>query len=316
MAVPTARHDLLRRRLERFTRSLPGLGPGGEVRALHAARVASRRLRELLPILQLDNDVTHKLSRRLRKVTKRLGTVRELDVLHGLIDELYETGRHDQAALARIAEGVGRERELTRQKLLGRKQQLAELKQIARKLDRAADTLELLGETSPPGHGHPRGWRWALDARIAHRAAALSDASRRAGALYLAERLHTVRIAIKKLRYALELSAEVSGNKTTPELRTLKRAQDLLGRLHDSQMLMNRVRQVQASLVPPNLSAWRELDALVATLENKCRLLHARYMRDRAAINAIAERLAVQTARASLRPAGPAGRADPTRTAV
>jgi CHAD domain-containing protein len=269
-----------------------------------------------LPILQLDNDVTHKLSRRLRKVTKRLGTVRELDVLHGLIDELYETGRHDQAALARIAEGVGRERELTRQKLLGRKQQLAELKQIARKLDRAADTLELLGETSPPGHGHPRGWRWALEARIAHRAAALNDASRRAGALYLAERLHTVRIAIKKLRYALELSAEVSGSKTTPELRTLKRAQELLGRLHDSQVLMNRVRQVQASLVPPNISAWRELDALVATLENKCRLLHARYMRDRAAINAIAERLAVQTARASVRPAGPAGRADSTRTAV
>ena len=104
MAVPTARHDLLRRRLERFTRSLPGLVPGDDVRALHAARVASRRLRELLPVLQLDNEVTHKLSRRLRKVTKRLGTVRELDVLTILIDELHESGRHDQAALARLAD--------------------------------------------------------------------------------------------------------------------------------------------------------------------------------------------------------------------
>jgi len=316
MAVLTARHDLLRRRLERFTRSLPGLGPGDDVRALHIARVASRRLRELLPVLQLDNELTHKLSRRLRKVTKRLGTVRELDVLHLLIDELRESGRHDQAALARIADEVGRERGLARQKLLGRKQQLAELKQIARKLDRAADTLELLGETSPPKHGHPRGWRWALDARIAHRAASLSDASRRAGALFLAERLHTVRIAIKKLRYALELSAEVAGNRTTPELRTLKRAQELLGRLHDLQVLMNRIRQVQASLVPPNLAVWRELDALVTTLENKCRLLHARYMRDRAAIDAIAERLVAQTSRASVRAAGTAARADPKRTAV
>jgi CHAD domain-containing protein len=316
MAVPTARHDLLRRRLERFTRSLPGLGPGDDVRALHIARVASRRLRELLPILQLNSEVTRKLSRRLRKVTKRLGTVRELDVLHLLIDELRETGRHDHAALARIADGVERERGLVRQKLVGGKQQLAELKQIARKLDRVADTLELLGEASPPGHGHPRGWRWALDARIAHRSASLRDASRRAGALFLAERLHTVRIAVKKLRYALELSAEVSGSKTTPELRTLKRAQELLGRLHDLQVLMNRVRQAQALLVPPNLGVWRELDALITTLENKSRLLHARYMRDRAAIDAIADRLAVQTSRVSVRPAGTPARADPRRTAV
>jgi CHAD domain-containing protein len=315
MSVPTARHDLLRKRLEGFTRSLPGLGPG-DVRALHRTRVASRRLRELLPVLQLDNEVTRKLSRRLRKVTKRLGTVRELDVLHLLIEELHESGRHDYAALARIADEVSRDRGEAREKLLGRKQQLAELKQIARKLDRAADTLETRGETTTRGSGHPRGWRWALDARVAHRAAALGEAARRAGALFLPERLHTVRIAIKKLRYALELSAEVAGNKTTPELRALKRAQEKLGRLHDLHVLMNRVRQLQASLIPPNLGVWRELDALVTALENRCRLLHARYMRDRTALDAIADRLSAPAPRAGARAAGTPGRAVPRRPAV
>jgi hypothetical protein len=82
------------------------------------------------------------------------------------------------------------------------------------------------------------------------------------------------------------------------------------------QVLMNRVRQAQALLVPPNLGVWRELDALITTLENKSRLLHARYMRDRAAIDAIADRLAVQTSRVSVRPAGTPARADPRRTAV
>ena len=43
----------------------------GDVDALHRARVASRRLREVLPVLQLDSDVARKLNRRLRKITDR-----------------------------------------------------------------------------------------------------------------------------------------------------------------------------------------------------------------------------------------------------
>ena len=76
------RYDLLRTRLERFTQALHGMEEG-DVKAVHQARVASRRLREVLPVLQLDPDVLRKLSRRLRKITDRLGTVRELDVLAG-----------------------------------------------------------------------------------------------------------------------------------------------------------------------------------------------------------------------------------------
>src|SRR5260370_39500596 len=80
------RSDLLKTRLDRFARMLPGV-EAGELRALHRARVASRRLRELLPVLQLHPDATRKHLRRLRNVTERLGAVRELDVLLLLIDE-------------------------------------------------------------------------------------------------------------------------------------------------------------------------------------------------------------------------------------
>jgi len=74
----------------------------GDVRAVHRTRVASRRLREVLPILQLDPEVSEKLSRRLRKVTQRLGVVRELDVLLALIDELAGSDRYPTTALARV----------------------------------------------------------------------------------------------------------------------------------------------------------------------------------------------------------------------
>src|SRR5438105_13417421 len=83
------RYDLLRKRLEVFTRVLHGV-ERGDVRALHRTRVASRRLREVLPILQVDADTTRKLVRRLRRGTDRLcpGTRRGgfIPVLEGVCE--------------------------------------------------------------------------------------------------------------------------------------------------------------------------------------------------------------------------------------
>src|SRR5205814_1476829 len=92
-----------------------------------------------------------------------------------------------------------------------------------------------------------RSSRLAIEARIVHRAGALKTAIDDAGAVYLPGRLHTVRIALKKLRYGVELSAEIAATKPGPALRTLKQAQDSLGQLHDVQVLIDRVRQLQAS---------------------------------------------------------------------
>ncbi|HEX3703786.1 MAG TPA: CHAD domain-containing protein [Vicinamibacterales bacterium] len=302
MPASTQRHDLLRTRLQRFTRLLHGLEQG-DVNAVHRTRVASRRLRELLPILELDHDVADKLGRRLRKVTSRLGTVRELDVLLMLIDEVHELGRHDAPALKRVADDVARERTRARRKLLGHKTIVDELSRIADKLDRSVNALKAAEQDQLAGPSKARGWRWALDARIARRAEALRDAVADAGAVYLPDRLHDVRIAVKKLRYALEIAAEATGARTTPDLRALEHAQTLLGRIHDRQVLTDRVRQVQASLAPPNIAVWRELDALTASLEDSCRRLHARYMRDRDGLEALADRVAARAPKAPARAA-------------
>jgi CHAD domain-containing protein len=119
----------------------------------------------------------------------------------------------------------------------------------------------------------------------------------KAGAVYLHERLHAVRIALKKLRYAVELSAEASGVRTTPDLRLLKRSQDLLGRVHDLQVLTDQARHVQASLDPPDLVAWRQLDVVITNLEHECRRLHARYVRESQRLLALAERLGGRSGR-------------------
>src|SRR5205823_2431749 len=162
-----SRADLLKSRLDRFARALSGI-ERGDVRALHRARVASRRIRELIPVLQLDRDTTRKLSRRLRRVTMRLGTVRELDVLLILKDQLHLSRPDLSAALGRVGMIVAKERDEARKHLLDRLP-VSELRKIGRKLERAVE--ELAAADPRRGRTAAQGLRWALEARIAKRAA-------------------------------------------------------------------------------------------------------------------------------------------------
>jgi CHAD domain-containing protein len=282
------RSELLHKHLDRF---MPELSHAtkGDARALHRARVASRRLRELLAALQLDRDVTRKLSRRLRKITRRLGAVRELDVLLILIDELHVSRPEHSQALSRVAVPVSKARDDVRERVFDR-MPAEDMRRIGRKLGRL---VENLGKAEQAHAGTPSSekWHWAVDTRTALRASRLTAAIVDAGAMYLPDRLHAVRIALKKLRYAVELAGEVAERTLTAELRTLRRGQDTLGRLHDVHVLIDRVRQVQASLAPPSATIWRSLDRLVTALENDCRRLHARYMRQRPRLETIADRL-------------------------
>ena len=133
MPLSSTRSELLKKRLDQFTRVL-NLVEQGDVRGLHRARVASRRLRELLPMLQLDADKARKLGRRLKKVTTRLGTVRELDVLLLLVDEQHVSGRSRSSALGRVGISVAKDRDDARKKLSTRLP-IAGMRRLAEKLD-------------------------------------------------------------------------------------------------------------------------------------------------------------------------------------
>jgi CHAD domain-containing protein len=287
MPVSSTRSDLLQKRLDQFTRELNAVEQG-DVRGLHRARVASRRLRELLPMLQLDAEKARKLGRRLRRVTTRLGTVRELDVLLLLVDELHVSRRSRHGAVGRVGISVAKDRDDARKRMSARLP-VAGLRRLAQKLERVGEQLRLAEASS--SRTAARNWRLAVEARVANRASRLSAAIAEAGAMYLPERLHAVRIAMKKLRYAVELSSEVAGGGNSAGLNALKRGQELLGNMHDRQVLIERVRQVQASLTPPSVTVWRDLDALVVSLEDECRRLHARYMGLRDRLTAIADSL-------------------------
>jgi CHAD domain-containing protein len=280
----------LRKQLNSLTREARRIDQG-DVDALHRARIASRRLREWLPVLGLDGDTTRKLSRRLRRVTKHLGVVRELDVLALVAHELSRRSRYSSTALSLVGAAVEDARTAARQRL-AEKLPFAKLQRLAERLERAARRAEADRERreSRRAHRSRRAWVWALDARAARRAARLRSAIEAAGAMYVPERLHGVRIALKKLRYAIELGSDAQERPANRDIVVLKTALSLLGRLHDLEMLTERARREQASLFPPDLRVWRDLGRLVLTLERDCRTLHARYMSHRAKVLAIADR--------------------------
>jgi len=278
-----ARVRLIRTHVDRFLRALHGV-ERGDAKSLHRARVATRRLREIVPVLQLDGPTAHKLSRRLRSVTARLGAVREHDVLLQLVDELHDARRAPGDALARVGMAVSRDRDAARERLSAR-MPIDDMRRLARKLRSVGDDLEA-DDTK-----RSRALRWALDARVARRASRLAEALRDAGSVYLPERLHAARIAVKKLRYVLEVVSEVVGAPVHADTAVLRRAQDALGRMHDLQVLIDRVRSVQATLAPPSVTVWRALDTLIRVLDDECRRLHARYMKLRPELESLAGRL-------------------------
>lgn len=285
MSAIRPRHVLLETRLRRLTRMVPGVKQG-DVRAVHRTRVASRRLREVVPVLQMEPRAAHRLTRKLRKLTRRLGHVRELDVLGFLLDELQESGRFPGRALERIRDEVATARRECQDELADAGFD-EELRKVSRKLEQVLGRLRRDGDTAE----RTRAMRWAIDARIARRAAALKEAIAEAGNVYLIGRLHAVRITLKKLRYGVEVAEEVAGLKASADLRLLKGEQQVLGRLHDLQVLIDRIRRAQGSLEPPDVVVWRALDLLIRELDTSCRRLHAKYMHDRPALLQLCDRL-------------------------
>src|SRR5207245_9090043 len=120
---------------------------------------------------------------------------------------------------------VSEERNRAREQLL-HKLPTSELKRLGAKLDELAETLH--SRAGAEDRREETASRWALDARLVHRAERLDHVMRDAGAVYLADRLHAVRIALKKLRYAVVLRDEIA-DRSGDDLRTLKRSDVVLG---------------------------------------------------------------------------------------
>jgi CHAD domain-containing protein len=208
-----------------------------------------------------------KATRKIRRLTRALGNVRELDVTLHLLDELAASDELSKAALQDVRLHVMAERSEKRQAMLSRLGDL-DAGKLEGRLQSVAEAVELDVDDT---------WRHELAARLLKRAKRLAAAIDQAGQLYAPEHLHEVRIAAKKLRYGLELAVDSGVASANTLVRALRRTQDNLGRLHDLQVLQGHVAAVQAA--PAGRAVPHEgLGAIAGRIEEECRRLHGRYV--------------------------------------
>jgi CHAD domain-containing protein len=262
---------LIRQRLLALTRTLPS-ARNGDVTAIHQARVATRRVRAALPIVTRGAK-GRKLTKVVSRLTRALGGVREHDVALLTLDELASDASVSREGIDLLRTILREERErlfadmaLEIERVNLEKLQRKALAAAHRKVDAHAPALADAKRLR------------AVIKRSVRRALALQAAIDNAGGIYLPDRLHQVRIAIKKLRYVLEVARDLSRSRASARIRTLKTVQDLLGHMHDLETLIMRIRALQGSDRAPTLRVSAELDRLVRRLETECRQLHVRYM--------------------------------------
>lgn len=114
--------------------------------------------------------------------------------------------------------------------------------------------------------------------------------------------LHDMRIAAKRLRYVLELTAFCFGPYAERAAKRAKELQDLIGEIHDCDVTLPRMRALRKQLIAqdaaelvrragqaddldpalsgsvPHAAAWRGLETLIVHLTARRDLLHARFL--------------------------------------
>ncbi|HUP40673.1 MAG TPA: CHAD domain-containing protein [Vicinamibacterales bacterium] len=295
MNTSTCRDRLWRKRLNELSAVWPDF-VNGDSDGLHKTRVASRRIREALPIVGASAAPAKvkKLAKKMRALTRSLGPIRELEVELDILDDKSKTVGAPGRAIEMVRREVASRRQALRDELADNAP-VGDLKKLLKKLEKVSTSGQKAEGRRKKGRGQraeskaaskiETHWRGVLATRLMRRAKALAVALDEAGPVYVPERLHTVRIATKKLRYALEIARDAKIAAATPVVRTLKRHQERLGRLHDLQVLLKHVRETEAS--PGVGSRVNDLTAYADSLDRECRKLHADFVEHRADLVAV-----------------------------
>ena len=262
---------LLVRQLDEFVTLLPALRDGSSD-AIHTGRIATRRMRAVLPLLAgrlTPNDLEH-FRRALKRLTRRLGRARDLDVQLELLDELEPAAPNTGEDVQSLRAEWRREREKCVRRLVKTMERLR-VESVLDALRRAAsgDRVPMFAIRRHVSAAPL--WENAVTAQVRELAGTVAEAVDRAGGAMFPKRLHGARVSIKKLRYAMEVATATGAAKLEDAVASMRKAQQILGRLHDLDMLGEALRDTRHGE-----------ERIMPVVEYRRQSLHARYLRRRA----------------------------------
>lgn len=218
---------------------------GGETEPVHRMRVATRRLRAALRVFQDVVPTAQGARRRLRRLARRLGAVRDRDVMAALLRRQLKQGLApaERQRLLALLRAVRRERAQALQRLarrLGERRQRALRRSVAQLAHRGA----------APGDDEE-----LATIGLARAVARLADEVSRQSAMREArpspDALHQLRIAMKRLRYVLEFHASAGGLAYDAELEVARAVQDCLGELRDIDVVKAAMKDGRGAFAGP-----------------------------------------------------------------
>lgn len=232
---------ILRRQLRELLAHEPGTRLGEDIEELHDMRVATRRLRAAIELFGAALPVrAQSLRRELGWLADSLGTVRDLDVQLARMEQMTAwtsgwSGADHGVALAPLKSLLDAERADAQRALLAALD--------SARWDRLAAGLLALarqdGNRRLPAARTPAAI--ALPALIRERHDAIVRAARRARRSGIPADYHRLRIRGKRLRYALEFTADIYAGGASKFVKKLTRVQEQLGSMQDAEVASTRL---------------------------------------------------------------------------
>lgn len=225
----------IRRQAKQLVDQLDGARTAQDINFVHRARVATRRLRSALKLFGrcFPKKRLCRWREAIRQTTTKLGDARDRDVqIEFLCGILAASNAKERfPGISRILVELEWDRERLQRKVILAVDRL-ERRGILRDMRRAAKRIlrdsaaELDDETTIKARGRiEKQIRGRLDELLCHRDS-LADPEAQ-------EEHHAMRIAVKRLRYTLEIFRPAYGERLDEAIEVVKRMQTLLGEVHD-----------------------------------------------------------------------------------
>ena len=263
---------LLQHSIEQLLRELPNIREGTE-EGFHQGRVAIRRIREVLAVMgdHYDDKALSRVESRLARTAKVLGRVRDADVAQHVVQHVES--RFLSPVVGRLQSALATEQ------LEARRRAIKEIESLnAPKLRKELHSARrwFRSPLSPA-------WQSTIRRHVGSRAREVRSAVAHAGGVYFPNRVHNARIAIKRLRYALELARATGTLRIPRSLRVLRKVQSTLGDAHDREVVMARLKDMNGAAKDADTERIQYL------LQAEVQSLHAEYLKARSDVIAVCD---------------------------